>query len=100
MQNRHLTGEERSAKTREEVRDANGGIPLLTDLCLAMRSDSLGMIRGLGEVVICVYGSAVTYAFPDPLVTAYRHSVVLVSLVSVLGGTTLNSCRQEDSEHG
>ena len=32
MQNRHLTGEERSAKTREEVREANGGIPLLTDL--------------------------------------------------------------------
>ena len=43
MQNRHLTGEERSAKTREEVRDANGGIPLLTDLCLAMRSDSLNV---------------------------------------------------------
>ena len=33
MQNRHLTGEERSAKTREEVREANGGIPLLTDFC-------------------------------------------------------------------
>ena len=46
MQNRHLTGEERSAKTREEVKEANGGIPLLTDLCLALRSDPLGMIRG------------------------------------------------------
>ena len=54
MQNRHLTGEERSAKTREEVREANGGIPILTDLYLAMRSDPLGMIRGLGEVVTCV----------------------------------------------
>ena len=27
MQNRYLTGEERSAKTREEVMEANGGIP-------------------------------------------------------------------------
>ena len=51
MQNRYLTG--------EEVREANGGIPLLTDLCLAMRSDLVGMIRGLGEVVSCVYGPAV-----------------------------------------
>ena len=60
MQNRHLTGEERSAKTREEVREANGGIPLLTDLCFAMRSDPLGMIRGLGELVTCVYTPAMT----------------------------------------
>ena len=30
MQNRYLTGEERNPKTREEVRDANGGILLLT----------------------------------------------------------------------
>ena len=96
MQNRHLTGEERSAKTREEVREANGGIPLLTDFCLAMRSDSVGMIRGLGEVVTCVCGPAVMYAFPDPPVAAYRHSVVHVSLISVLDGTALNWCRQED----
>ena len=90
MQPRHLTGEERSAKTREEVREANGGITLLTDLCLAMRSDPVGMIRGLGGAVTCVYRPAVTYAFPDPLVAAYRHSVVHVSLISVLNGTALN----------
>ena len=97
MQNRHLTGEERSAKTIQEVREANGGIPLLSDLRLAMRSDPVGMIRGLGEVVTCSYGPAVTYAFPDPLVAAYRHSVVHVSLNSDLDGTALNWCRQEDS---
>ena len=51
MQNRYLTGEERNPKTREEVREANGGIPFLTDLCLIMRSDPVGMIRGLAEVV-------------------------------------------------
>ena len=81
MQNRYVTGEERNPKTREELREANGGIPLLSDLCLAMRSDPLGMSRGLGEVVTCVYGPAVTYAFRDPLVVAYRHSVMHMSLM-------------------
>ena len=64
-------------------------------MCLAMRSDPLGVIRGLGEVVTCIYGPAVTYAFPDPPVAAYRNSVVHVSLVGVLDGTALNWCRQE-----
>ena len=49
MQNGQLTGEERNRKTREELREANGGIPLLTDWCMSMRSDSLEMIRGLGK---------------------------------------------------
>ena len=40
------------------------------------------MIRGLEEVVTCIYGPAVTFAFPDPLVTAYRYSVTHVSLIS------------------
>ena len=95
MQNRHMTGEEKNPKTRENWREANGGIPLLTDLCLAMRSDPVGVIRGLEEVVTCIYGPAVTYAFPDPLVAAYRHSVVHVSLINVLDGTALNWCQQE-----
>ena len=95
-QNRYLTGEERKPKTKEEFKEANGCMPLLTDLCLAMRSDPLGMIRGLGEVVTCIYGPAVTYTFPDPLVAAYRNSVVHVSLISVLDGTALNWCRQEE----
>ena len=47
-------------------------------------------------MVNCVYEPAVTYAFPDPLVAAYRHSKVHVSLISVLDGTTLSGCRQED----
>ena len=53
------------------------------------------MIKELGEVVTCVYGPAVTYAFPDPLVAAYRHSVVNVNLISILDGTALNWCEQE-----
>ena len=95
MQNRHITGEEKYPKTRDEWKEVNGGIPLLTDLCLTMRSDPVGMIRGLEEVVPCIYGPAVTYAFPDPLVAAYRNSVVHLSLISVLDGTALNWCRQE-----
>ena len=83
-------------KTREELREMSGGMPLLTELCVAMQSDPLGMIRGLRKVVTCIYGPAVTYALPDPLVTAYRHSVMYVSLISILDGTALNWCRQED----
>ena len=48
MQNRYLTDEERNPKTRQVLREANGGIPFLTDLCLAVRSDPVGIIRGLG----------------------------------------------------
>ena len=61
-----------------------------------MRSDPLGMMRGLGEVVTCVNGPAVTYAFLDPLVVAYRHSVVHMSLISILYGTALNWYSKED----
>ena len=95
MQNRHMTGEEKNPKTKDEWRKVNGGMPLLTDRCLAMRSDPMGIIRGLEEVVTCIYGPAVTYAFPDPLVTAYRNSVTHLSLISVLDGTALNWCQQE-----
>ena len=56
MQNRYLTGEGRNPMTREELEEANGGILLLTDLCLAMRSDPLGMIRWLGEFVTHLRG--------------------------------------------
>ena len=54
MQNRPMTGEEKNPKTKNEWKEVNGGIPLLTDLCLAMRSDPVGTIRGLEEVVICI----------------------------------------------
>ena len=64
MQNRYLTGEEKNPKKKEEWKEANGGMLLLTDLCLAMRSDPLGIIRQLGEVVTCVYGPAVTRGRP------------------------------------
>ena len=95
MQNRHMTGEDKNPTSREEWKKMNGGMPLLTDLCLAMRSDPMGMIRGLEELVTCIYGPAVTYAFPDPLVTTYRYSGTHLILISVLDRTALNWCQQE-----
>ena len=95
MQNRHMTGEEKNPKSKKEWKKINGSMPLLTDLCLAMRSDPMGIIRGLEEVGTCIYGPAVTYAFPDPLVTTYRYSVTHLNLISILDGTALNWCQQE-----
>ena len=42
-----------------------GGMPLLTDLSLAMRTDPLLLIRGATEFVTVIYGPAVTLGFPD-----------------------------------
>ena len=73
----------------------NGGTLLLKDLCLAMRSDPLGVIRGFREVLTCLYGPAATIALPDPLTAAFRHSFIHVSLISVLDRTTLSWNEQE-----
>ena len=53
IQNRHLTGEQTSPQTREEVKEINGGMPLLTNLCMAMqdRRKARGPDRGLFEVL-------------------------------------------------
>ena len=39
------------------MREANGRIPLLTDLCLAVRSDPVGMLRRLGGGDLCLWAS-------------------------------------------
>ena len=49
------------------MRRLAGGIPLLTDLSLAMRTDPLGLITGATEFVTVIYGPAVTFAYPDSL---------------------------------
>ena len=91
--NREVDDETTLDDFKEELWDTvvKFGEPVL----MAMRLDPMGMIRGLEEVVTCIYGPAVTYAFPDPLVTAYRYSVTHVSLISIQDGTTLNWCQQE-----
>ena len=71
-----------------------GGMPLLTDLSLAMRTDPLALIRGAMEFVRVIYGPAVTIAFPDVKVEAYRRSVLHLNLISAVDGSALNWCEQ------
>ena len=46
QQNRFGTGEDETIQREEDVRRHVGGMPQLTDLSLAMRTDPLALIRG------------------------------------------------------
>ena len=94
QQNRFGTGEDETIEREEDVRRHVGGMPLLTDLSLAMRTDPLALIRGVTEFVTLIYGPAVTFAFPDVKVEAYRMSVLHLNLISAVDGSTLNWCEQ------
>ena len=67
---------------------------LLTDLSLAMRTNPLEFIRGAKEFVTVIYGTAVTFAFPDVKLEAYRRSVLHLNLISAEDGSALNWCEQ------
>ena len=82
MQNRHMAGEEIDPKFFELFK-MNRGVPLLSDLCLAMRSDPLGEVRGMEEVVTCIYGQAVSLCLPDPLIADYYLLVTHINRLSV-----------------
>ena len=69
-------------------------MPLLTDLSLATRTDPLALIRGATEFVTVIYGPAVTFAFPDVKVEAYRRSVLYLNLISAVDGIELNWSEQ------
>ena len=71
-----------------------GGMPLLTDLNLAVRTDPLALIRGTTEFVTVIYGPAITLAFHDVKVKAYRRSVLHLNLKSIVDGSALNWCEQ------
>ena len=94
QQNRFGTGEDETIEREEDVRRHVGGMPLLTDLSLAMRTDPLALIRGFTEFLTVIYGPAVTFAFPDVKVEAYRRSVLHLNLISAVDGSTLNWCEQ------
>ena len=94
QQNRFGTGEDETIESEEDVRRHVGGMPLLTDLSLAMRTDPLALIRGVTEFVTVIYGPAVTFAFPDVKVEAYRSSLLHLNLISAVDGSTLNWCEQ------
>ena len=57
-------------------------------------TDPLALIRGATELVTVIYGSTVTFAFPDVKVEAYRRSVLLLHLISAVEGSALNWCEQ------
>ena len=94
QQNRFGTGEDETIEREEDVRRLVGGMPLLTDLSLAVRTDPLALIRGATEFVTVIYGPAVTFAFPDVKVEAYRRSVLHLNLISAVDGSALNWCEQ------
>ena len=94
QQNRFGTGEDESFEREEDVRRHVGGMPLLTNLSLAMRTYPLALIRGFTEFVTVIHGSAVTFAFPDVKVEAYRRSVLHLNLISAVDGSALNWCEQ------
>ena len=71
-----------------------GGMPQLTDLSLAMRTDPIALIRGAREFMTVIYGPAVTFAFPDVKVEAYRRSVLHLNLISAVVGSALSWCDQ------
>ena len=94
QQNPFGTGEDETIEREEDVRRHVGGMPLLTDLSLAMRTDPLALIRGVTEFVTVIYEPAVTFAFPDVKVEAYRRSVLHLNRISAVDGSTLNWCEQ------
>ena len=89
QQNRFGTGKDETMK-REDVQRYVGGMLLLTNLCLAMRTDQLALIRGVSEFVTVIYDPTVTFAFSDAKGEAYRRSVLHVRLTSVVDGSALN----------
>ena len=94
QQNRFGTGEDETVQREEDVRRHVGGMRLLTDLSLAMRTEPLALIRGITEFVTVIYGPAVTFAFLDVKVEAYRRSVLHLNLISAVDGSALNWCEQ------
>ena len=96
-QNRSGTGEDETIERKEDLRRLVGGMPLLTDLSSAMRTDPLGLIRGATEFVTVINGPAVTFAFPDVKMEAYRRSLLHLNLISAVDGSVLNWCAQHVS---
>ena len=67
QQNRFGTGEDETIEKEEDVRRHAGGMPLLTDLSLAMRTVPLALIRETTEFMTVIYCPAVTFAFFGPM---------------------------------
>ena len=99
QQNRFGTGEDKTIEKEEDVRRHAGGMSLLTDLSLAMRTNHLALIRGTTEFMNVIYGPAVIFAFPDLKVEAYRRSVLHLNLISAVDGSALNCVSKVSCEN-
>ena len=66
-----------------------GGMYLLTDINLIMRTDPLALTRDVSEFVTVIFGPAVTFALPDSRVKTYRRSLPRLNLISSVDGSTL-----------
>ena len=89
------TGEVETTEREKDVRRHVGGMPLLNDLSLAMRTDPLALIsRGATEFLTVIYEPAVTFAFPGVKVETHRRSVLHLNLISAVDGSALNCCEQ------
>ena len=97
QQNRSITVENKVATGISECKQ-HCGMPLLTDLAVMMRIDSLALVFELREFrymdgslwYTAVSGRVMSHAFPDVQVKAYRNSVLYVNLVSVVECFVLN----------
>ena len=56
QQNCFGTGEDKTIEREEDMPSYVGGMPLLTDLCLAMSTDPLAFFGGVSRIVTVVYG--------------------------------------------
>ena len=94
QQNCFGTGEEETIEREEDVRRHVGGMPLLRRHAseLGYENRSLGTDQRVTEFVTVIYGPAVTFAFPDVKVEAYRRSVLHLNLISAVDGSALNWC--------
>ena len=93
QQNRFGTGEDETIQNEEDVRRHAGGMPLLTDLSLAMRTNSLALIRGATEIVMVIYVLQ-SRLRSEVKVEAYRRSVLHLKLISAVKGSALDWCEQ------
>ena len=59
-----------------------------------MNTYPLALIRRVSEFVTTIYGPAVTFAFPDTKVEAYRRWVLHLNLIPEVEKSTLKWCEQ------
>ena len=94
QQNRFGTGEDETIQNEEEVRSHAGGMPLLTERSLSHEDRSLSTDQRSHGNCDGDIRPAVTFAFPEVKVEAYRRSMLHLKLISAVEGSALAWCEQ------